>query len=383
MRMRLLLLLLIVLPLVGQTDSDDQQRQIDSLRTELQETQAILDLFVSANNPIDLGERMTDAFQKGTNMARFTLWFVSIIGGLLGIAGAILGFLGFKEIRQVKKIRDEAQAAKVTAEDHAEKTEECAKKAEDLLQKLEDRIDKYDKYEPRIESVESKVKPDYISGIMALDEKNYEEALKHFEKAITEEPQNAVAFAAKGFCLSELGRYEEALKVFDEAISLNPTNPETHFNRGVVLDKLGKYENAIEAYEEALKFDPEYWSAHQNKACSLGDWGVMLCGEEAIKKFELAIKSAEKAIEHSKGKRGFYNLACAQAMLGEFSKSLDSLQKSKDSGELADAEELGPGPWRDHPFFIPLQKGKWRKRFIEIVGPPPGEGKGKATKKKK
>jgi tetratricopeptide (TPR) repeat protein len=281
----ILLVSFLTLPLAAQ-EVNDQQRQIDDLRSQLEETQARLDSLVRTNNPIDLGARITEAFESGSNLASFTLWFVSIIGGLLVF---VLGFFGFKEIRKAGKIRDEAQTAKQKAEEFAEKTEKCAIKAEELLKKLEERTKRLDEVESKVESVESRFKPAFFSGLIAVNTKKYKEALEHFEQAIVENPKNAEAWSQKGYCLGELSRYDEAINALNEAIKYKPNKFETH-----------------------------------------------------------------------------YNLACAQVALRKYKEALDNIKKAK---EIKGDEFNTAFAWQD-PDLEPLRTGKWRKRFIEIVGPP-------------
>ncbi len=400
---RILLVLVLALPVAAQ-EVDDQQRQIDDLRSQLEEIRELLD----SNNPIDLGVRITEAFEKGTDVASFTLGFISIVSVLIGVFVGILGFLGFKEIKNVKDARNEARKAKEEAREFTEITEKCAIKAEELLQKakmllkeLEERTKRIDEVESKVESVESRFTPAYLSGLFAMDKENYEEALKHFERAIAEDPKNDGAWFQKGYCLGELsnyaeaieaydkairlkpdfygahlnkgnalgnlGRYDEAIEAYDEAIRLKPDFHEAHHNKGNALYKLGRYDEATEAYDEAIRIKPDYYKAHNNKAGTFLRWGANLTGEERREKFELAKRSAREALKFSNGKKGYYNLACAQAGLGELDEALDNLKKGKKiKGEEFDSVKA----WAD-PDFALLKQGEYRVRFKEIVGPPP------------
>jgi len=55
--------------------------------------------------------------------------------------------------------------------------------------------------------------------------------------------------------------------------------------------------------------------------------------------------------------------------LGEYDKALESLQKSKETKELGVKPSFA-NAWQDSD-LAPLRKPPYRKRFIEIVGPPP------------
>jgi tetratricopeptide (TPR) repeat protein len=223
-----------------------------------------------------------------------------------------------------------------------------------------------------------KIKPDsanaYYNRGVTLDELGrHEEALKAFDKAIRSKPDFTDAHYNRGVTLDELGHYEKALKAFDEAIRLKPDFAEAYYNRGVTLRKLGRHEEALKAYDEAIRLKPDYADAYSNRASALGKWGVTLKGKQAREKFVEARKNAEKAIELSKGETGYYNLACAQARLGDLDEALGSLRKSKESGEDFPGNAHA---WEDDD-FTPLRKGKYRKRFIEIVDEKPKPSKNK------
>ncbi len=323
-----------------------------------------------------------------------------------------------------KEVEIKLQTVK-TCEAEAKKTLESIKDVKEQVETFRSELNKMDKKVDRI---------DHMSpGYNSLFQVKYEDALEHFERAIAEDPKNEEAWILKGYCLDELGRYDEAIEAYDEAIMLKTDYHEAHYNKGVVLGRLGRYDEAIEAYDEAIRLKPDYYDTHNNKGNALAKlglydesieaydeairikpdyqaahnnkgnaldeldrydeaieaydeairykpddhevhnnkagtflrWGATLTGEEAREKFELAKKSAKKTIEYSKGKEGHYNLACAQARLGELDEALESLTKYKDNEEVITAD-----PWQDKDLDV-LRKGKWRKKFEEIVGPPP------------
>ncbi|MCK4333911.1 tetratricopeptide repeat protein [candidate division WOR-3 bacterium] len=82
-------------------------------------------------------------------------------------------------------------------------------------------------------------------------------------------------------------------------------------------------------------------------------------------------------MELYKGKKGYYNLACAQARLGELDEALESLQKSIDNVERVTVE-----PWRDNDLES-LRHWPHIDRFMRIFGPPSEDVEEKPRAKRK
>lgn len=87
-------------------------------------------------------------------------------------------------------------------------------------------------------------------------EKDAENTLKYFDKAIQLEPLNYLAWANKGLILKSLGQIEEALACYDRALGIQPAYVNAWYNKGVLLGSLGKYKNAKKCLKQALMLDP-------------------------------------------------------------------------------------------------------------------------------
>ncbi len=84
-----------------------------------------------------------------------------------------------------------------------------------------------------------------------------EEALPWLDKAIQEDPQNAMFYAHKALTLAQLGRHEEALDYFDRALVLNPNEAKFYSAKGVSLHKLGRTKEAKTYIEKGAKLRPK------------------------------------------------------------------------------------------------------------------------------
>jgi len=158
----------------------------------------------------------------------------------------------------------------------------------------------------------------HFNRAIALDHAGrHEEALHHYDEAITlvpdfEEawfnkgnsllgsgkPQESIpcydhapslfqAWCNKGRALRLLGRGEAALEAYDQALRLNPADKLTWLNRGVVLAKLGVRAEALASCEEALNLDNDYSDAWVNKG------GVL----HELNQYEAALECFERGLD--------------------------------------------------------------------------------------
>jgi tetratricopeptide (TPR) repeat protein len=102
---------------------------------------------------------------------------------------------------------------------------------------------------------------------MALQElKRYEEAIAHYDKALSLKPDYADGWSNKGSALHELKRHEEALAHHGKVLSLKPDYAEGWLNKGMMLQELKRYEEAIAHYDKALSLKPDYAEGWSNKS---------------------------------------------------------------------------------------------------------------------
>ena len=87
-------------------------------------------------------------------------------------------------------------------------------------------------------------------------EKDAENTLKYFDKAIQLEPLNYLAWANKGLILKMLGRIEDALACYDRALDIQPMYVNAWYNKGVLLGSMGKYKTAKRCFKQVLALDP-------------------------------------------------------------------------------------------------------------------------------
>lgn len=96
-----------------------------------------------------------------------------------------------------------------------------------------------------------------------------ENALSLAERAVSLDPESALAHTRLGWILGWMRRYDEAFESFETALSLQPDLAETHTYYGELLNFYGDYERALELCQRAYRLDPlqpPSWEYHLGHA---------------------------------------------------------------------------------------------------------------------
>ncbi|MEM8966620.1 MAG: tetratricopeptide repeat protein [Bacteroidota bacterium] len=136
-------------------------------------------------------------------------------------------------------------------------------------------------------------------GYQELEKEDYQQALKHFQRALAQEsthpeslygaarayfklqqyevsiqtfgrlinllPNNATYLSERGVALHWTGNNQLALADFDRAVKLEPNNPYRYSSRAYIKDRLKDYQGAIDDYSKAIELDPEDAIAYNNR----------------------------------------------------------------------------------------------------------------------
>ena len=103
----------------------------------------------------------------------------------------------------------------------------------------------------------SERRPSFAKAIGLYTDGKFQEALYHYEIAISEYPEFVHAKRGRARSLMQLGKNQQALEAFNEVLSLDPDSAVSIANRAILQDRMGLYANAIEDYERAMKIDPK------------------------------------------------------------------------------------------------------------------------------
>ncbi|MGD2099691.1 MAG: tetratricopeptide repeat protein [Desulfobacterales bacterium] len=132
-----------------------------------------------------------------------------------------------------------------------------------------------------------KARPHFNLGSAFSGQKEDEQAIPQYQRALEIDPNLAQPHINLGEALERQGKMDEALEHYRTALELKPELPEALNNIGGILSKQGKTEEAIQYFQNALKFRPHYALAHFNLARALVKIGRT---EEGIRHYYAAIQ---------------------------------------------------------------------------------------------
>jgi tetratricopeptide (TPR) repeat protein len=113
------------------------------------------------------------------------------------------------------------------------------------------------------------------------------DAVAHYSQQLEKEPNDARAYAYRGWALKQAKSYDAALKDYDRAVELAGNQCAWRNNRALIWVEKKNFDKAIADYDESVRIFPQYALAYRNRA---GCW---------LKKKEYAKAKAdlEKAID--------------------------------------------------------------------------------------
>ena len=145
----------------------------------------------------------------------------------------------------------------------------------------------------------------------------YAEAVKCWTEAIELNPNNYLAYEARGyyFNLMDVARYNEAISDFTNAISFNPS-AENYFLRGTAYLSTGNVKPAQQDFETAIKIDPNYSAPY-------GELAYIYATSGKRKNLQKAIDFANKAVTFDERNwRAYYSRGLALFAMNEFESAL-------------------------------------------------------------
>lgn len=114
---------------------------------------------------------------------------------------------------------------------------------------------------------------DVMKGFDAFEKRDFHEAERLFQKALTDNPNDAVASHKLGETQEELGKKTDALEQYRRALKLRPAFADAAVRLSALLWEMEKYDDAEGVCRDALKSHPEVSALHANLALALASKG--------------------------------------------------------------------------------------------------------------
>ena len=135
-------------------------------------------------------------------------------------------------------------------------------------------------------SVSNNIEKIMTQAFECVESEDFFNALKLYDLALKEDPDNVNVLIDKGATLQNMGKLKLAIRSYDKALEISPENIDVLLNKGSTLHSDEKYIQAIECYDSILKIDKKCAMALAYKGLSLGEMGDL---KEAIKHFKKAL----------------------------------------------------------------------------------------------
>ncbi|MEQ8173389.1 MAG: tetratricopeptide repeat protein, partial [Candidatus Eremiobacterota bacterium] len=191
-------------------------------------------------------------------------------------------------------------------------------------------------------------------AIKALEEGNYELALKEIEKAIEEDGEDGRLYNDLGDIYTETGNVKKALEAYEYALRLDPENDLYYRQSGIEYARSGMTDHAIQAFLKALSLNPvasdynmlgnlykekgEFFIAidYYNKAIKLNPCNLKACHSLAslyshTGESEKAINTYKKILKiDPKNTMSYLGLAMEYDHLGQIEETIDMAKHALD-----------------------------------------------------
>ncbi len=134
-------------------------------------------------------------------------------------------------------------------------------------------------------------------GKSSFDIKEYDSAIKDYNRATELDPKNAEYYYSRGTSYYYKDEYDMAITDFDSAIKLKPKHYSAYSMRGLIYRKKGDFDLAIADFNSAIKLDPNEASYYYGRGLSY----------ELKEDHDRAIADYNRAIQHNPNRAEHYN----------------------------------------------------------------------------
>ena len=164
-------------------------------------------------------------------------------------------------------------------------------RSEDRLIKSKQAIDAAFKIEPEL------IEAYYALGMYHYVKLDYSNALKQFEFALKQTPNNSECAFWIACVYRRTGKWEKAKEGFEKAFELDPRSSRIAFNAGLTYDLLRDYAKTIDYYDIAIMLRPDWGRPYHLKSLIYVKWnGNTRESRKIVKEAEQIITSTVEQI---------------------------------------------------------------------------------------
>lgn len=156
-------------------------------------------------------------------------------------------------------------------------------------------------------------------GVVYSSKGEYDRSILEYNKAIENDPGNALAYFNRGVIYYDKGENDRAILDYTKAIEINLKFHEAYYNRGIIYANKGEYDRAILDYTKAIEINPKYTDAYINRGGVYEDKG----------EYDQAIQDYTKIIEINPEYAGaYYNRGRAYYERDEYVRAIFDFKKA-------------------------------------------------------
>ncbi len=115
----------------------------------------------------------------------------------------------------------------------------------------------------------------YVQGLRLFNQKQFQQSVDELSLAIQANPQNSLAYYARGNAYGMLGMQDKAIADFKQAVTLDPKDHVSYFGMAIAYANLGQHGEAIAALDKAIALagKAEYYGLRGTLYAELKDPG--------------------------------------------------------------------------------------------------------------
>ena len=158
---------------------------------------------------------------------------------------------------------------------------------------------------------------------MLNDQNDHSQALQLINKSLKIQPDNALAYRAKGDAYFGLKDYDNMLSASSRSLELNPKDTWAALDKGIALSWLGRPNEAVSSYTEAIKLDPSNAAAYRVRGRQRME----------LKEYSSSLADLNKAIQlDGSNEYAYQSRAFTKTWLDDFEGACTDIKKAKQLG---------------------------------------------------